>query len=414
MRGPAVCDGGTLVDTPLAPTCEVCVCIPVRDEANALGGALTALAQQVDWTGRPVDFSRYELIVLANNCSDDSAAVARMTAGRFAGLRFHLVELALPTPHANIGTARRLLMDEAARRLIKSRASRPIIATTDGDTRVERTWLQATLDEFGRGVDAVAGRILIDPIEGAALDADARERLLRDEAYRLAGAELESLLAPCDHDPWPRHHQHFHASFGVTAAVYRQAGGIPAVPDMEDVAFVRALHRIDAGIRHSLAVRVYTSARTEGRVARGLSHQIRLWIDEAHSACEQEVDAASLLADWFAARAAARSLWLGGLSGGARVSALQTLAKSANIDNQLVLQALREAASFGLFCERLDLWSALWAQTPESKRTEPVEAATHRLREMIRRARRGLLPLEHIEPVLRLPSAAERPQLGTF
>ncbi len=66
-----------LVIEPPATECEVCVVVPVRDEAEHLVATLNALAHQIDLQGKPLHHSRYEIILLANNCCDDSAAIAR-------------------------------------------------------------------------------------------------------------------------------------------------------------------------------------------------------------------------------------------------------------------------------------------------------------------------------------------------
>jgi len=58
--------------------CEVCVIVPARDEAAALDNTLRALACQIDGDGRAFAHERYEIVLLANNCRDESAAVARI------------------------------------------------------------------------------------------------------------------------------------------------------------------------------------------------------------------------------------------------------------------------------------------------------------------------------------------------
>ena len=56
---------------------RVTVVMPVRDEARRLPGALRALAGQRELDGARLDPARFEVIVLANNCSDASAQVVR-------------------------------------------------------------------------------------------------------------------------------------------------------------------------------------------------------------------------------------------------------------------------------------------------------------------------------------------------
>ena len=146
---------GILVQTPPLPQCEVCVIVPVQNEAETLESTLTALAHQVDLVGRPLDSTRYEIILLANNCSDDSAAIARRFASQHPTLALHVVERTLRAAEAYIGRVRQILMDEAYRRLIALGRRRGVIASTDGDTQVAPTWVAATIQEIARGADAV-------------------------------------------------------------------------------------------------------------------------------------------------------------------------------------------------------------------------------------------------------------------
>jgi cellulose synthase/poly-beta-1,6-N-acetylglucosamine synthase-like glycosyltransferase len=162
--------GPQLAQTPVEDACEVSVIMPVKDEAGRLVRALTALASQTQTDGRPFARHRYEVLVLANNCRDESAALARMVGRQHPEFRLRVLEVELQGDQACVGFARRLLMDEACRRQLSRPDPAGVIASTDGDTVVAPTWLAATLDEFNRGADAVGGRIQTDPVERAALD----------------------------------------------------------------------------------------------------------------------------------------------------------------------------------------------------------------------------------------------------
>lgn len=205
-----------------APTerCESCVIVPVRDEAELLEQTLAALAGQCTPTGVPLDPRSYEIIVLANNCRDDSAAVARRFASTHPYLRLHTVELTLSPAEAHVGRARQLLMDEAYRRLYRVGQPRGVIASTDGDSQVCPHWLFTIRSEICKGADAVGGRIFTHPTERAALDPATRLCLLRDAGYQYLASYLQACIDPDPFDPWPRHYQHFGASFAVTAEAY--------------------------------------------------------------------------------------------------------------------------------------------------------------------------------------------------
>lgn len=61
------------------------------------------------------------------------------------------------------------------------------------------------------------------------------------------------------------------ANLGVSAALYQQCGGFPAVTCSEDVALVHALQAINASIAWSPRSVVWTSARRQARAIGGFS-----------------------------------------------------------------------------------------------------------------------------------------------
>ncbi len=282
------------------------VVIPVRNEAEAIVRTLDSLACQVDLSGNALDPDSYEVLLLANNCTDDTAESARCFARRNPRFSLHVVEAALPPACAHVGTARRLLMDAACRRLFHCKQYRGVIASTDGDTRVAPDWAAQMLAEMDAGADAVGGRIRVERQRGE--DRDARLYALRDMAYQRGLARMEHLLDPDPADPWPRHHQFFGGSLGVTALAYRHVGGLPVLPCLEDVALGDALRRVDARIRHSPAVRVSTSPRQEGRTALGLSSQLREWGEMGRAGQAHWVQQPAAVAARFAARRTLRGI----------------------------------------------------------------------------------------------------------
>ena len=285
---------------------KLSVVVPVRNEAESIGRTLASLAQQVDLCGNALDPNRYEVLVLANNCSDATAEAARGFARRTPCLTLHVAEISLPPSCAHVGTARRLLMDAACRRLLARGQERGIIASTDGDTQAAPDWVAQMLREAAAGADAVGGRIRVAHQHGE--DRDARLYALRDTAYQRGLARLEHLLDPDLADPWPRHYQFFGASLAVTAEAYLAAGGLPPLPCLEDAALEDALKRVDARIRHSPQVRVSTSPRQRGRTPLGLSSQLREWGEMGRSGQSHLVQQPAAVAARFRARRLLRRL----------------------------------------------------------------------------------------------------------
>ena len=288
---------------------RACVIIPAKNEVANLPATLAALAAQTSLHGQPLPTGSFEVMVLANNCTDATAAVVRQQAHRFPHLVLHAVELCLPAPHAHVGRARRLLMDEACARLEAVGGPAGLIASTDADTRVSPTWLAAIQAELAAGADAVGGRILTE-MEDPALR-PLRRIQAHDTAYRTLCARLEDLLDPAPADPWPRHHQHFGASLAITTRAYRRVGGIPQPRFLEDEALCQALRRHDLALRHSPQVQVLTSARRQGRVEVGLSWQLREWLHMSQQQREPHVESPVQLAALWLLRRQLRAYWLG-------------------------------------------------------------------------------------------------------
>ncbi len=272
-------------------SCKVCVIIPVRNEAENIQATLLALTNQVDLTGKPLNKNCYEIIVLANNCTDNSVEIIRHFARNHPNLILHLVEKTIQSDRAHVGWVRKLLMDEAYRRFQLLGYGRGVIASTDGDTRVASTWIAATLAEIEAGADAVGGRIITNSTERNKLDQTTRLSFLRCIRYDYLTSQLEAAIDP-SFDSLPRHHCHYGASFAVTAQIYDEVGGLPPLLSCEDVALYNALMRVDARFRHSPAVRVVTSARAIGRAKAGLADRLSelkimgkeqqcLWVESA-------------------------------------------------------------------------------------------------------------------------------------
>ena len=357
----------------------ISVIIPAKDEAANLPTTLTALAAQTDLHGRPLDPASYEILVLANNCRDQTAAVVRAFARQHPTLALHVAEVKLPPAEAHVGRARRLLMDEACRRLECTAGTTGVIASTDADTRVAPTWLAATLLEIGSGADAVGGRIF--PERSIRKKCPVRRTHLRDAVYRLLRAHLEALLDPDAADPWPRHHQHFGASLALTVGAYRQVGGLPIVPFLEDEALWQALRRHDLRLRHSPLVQVSTSARYAGRVAVGLSWQMREWARMSRQQREPLVESGAALAAEWTARRKLRQLWQNTHSQAKRqpLPSCVRLAAILSVPAGPLATQIASAPTFGQLWEWVQKHRAVWRRG----RVTTLPCALTELRQLI-------------------------------
>jgi glycosyltransferase involved in cell wall biosynthesis len=225
------------------------VVIPARDEEQLIGRCLAALAAQT------VPADSFETIVVLDACVDETERVAAETGARL-GLALRL----LSGPGTGAGAARKVGMDAAAQRLFELGRDDGLIACTDADSQPAPDWLARQLDHLRRGERVIAGLIELDDGE---LPPGVMQRRERDAAARLARVR--------ELDPTAAHHHFAGASLGVTAAVYREAGGLEPVAALEDAAFEARLRAQRIAVLRAGDVRVRTSARIEGRAQRGLA-----------------------------------------------------------------------------------------------------------------------------------------------
>jgi len=292
---------------PISNKVKFCIVIPVKDEEDYISQTLTAFTLQVDLNDHPLDVQQFEILILANNCSDQSVSLIKQFQNDHPNLNIYLEEVILSTKQANIGFVRRKLMDCAYSRLHKNGGG--IIMTTDGDTTVATDWISQTYQEICKGAEVVGGRILLYADEMESLDQLTRSLHLKDEKYQLLVAELESKIIDSDFDPFPKHHQHFNGSFAITSESYAKSGGVPIVDHLEDCAFFDRLQALDTKIRHSFDVKVYTSARCVGRTQIGLSYQLNVWKNLGKNADYYLVESCSSVTNRLTQKRKLNDLW---------------------------------------------------------------------------------------------------------
>jgi hypothetical protein len=288
-------------------------------------------------------------------------------------------------------------MDEACRRLFLLGRSDGIIVSTDADSFVDPGWIAGIMREVDAGADAVGGRIVADRVERSLLYPSAELTYLRQVAYDFLLAELEDLIDPDPFDPFPRHFNHIGASLAITAGLYAQIGGLPDVLEDEDKALYKAILRSGARFRHSLDVRVTTSARLDGRVEHGFSaglrhfgslgQQSRPLLVESVSASEIRLRARQTL------RELSREVQLNRPLISSRV---RGVARSLGISGSWLWHEVFRPQTWGQLMERVDLrqkseaeWQKLW---PPMSLAEAVAALRIRLSNLRRVPRKKILP----------------------
>lgn len=331
----------------------VSVIVPAQNEAQNIVETLDALRLQTDLAGLPFNQQLYEVLLLANNCTDETFRIAKQYQQQYPDFQLHIAEVFLLSEKANIGYVRRVLMDEAYRRLMLNTDCNGIIASTDGDTHVDKCWIAQIINEINKGCEAVGGRILTQ-----STNCSSRLYYLRDVAYRNLLARAEAIIDPESHDPWPRHFQYFGANMAVTCAAYHQVGRLPQVPHLEDNAFHEALQRMDIRIRKSPAVKAYTSTRLNGRVDIGFSEQLKKWSDYEKLGFVQEVEPVEAkltkLRCRFMLKQCRKAYFADGFYD---QSVLNKVADALFINQKWLSQELKTSKFFGQFWENVKLES---------------------------------------------------------
>ncbi|APU13617.1 glycosyltransferase [Actinoalloteichus fjordicus] len=225
------------------------VVIPARDEGCLLGACLQALRRAL--LELPPRLGR-AVCVVADRCTDDTAAVARAA---FGGWRAGLVESngrELP-----IG----LLRDHgvrALRPLLRGHSpSRTLLLNTDADSTVDSGWAREHVARAAEGSHAIAGMADLDLLS---LSPHARARYQRviDGVRRREG-----------------HGNVYCANLAVRADAYASVGGFGPVPTGEDHDLWRRLEQAGYLLRFDSGARVTTSPRLTGRARHGLADLLR-------------------------------------------------------------------------------------------------------------------------------------------
>ncbi|MCM4084610.1 glycosyltransferase [Paractinoplanes hotanensis] len=206
---------------------RIAVVVPAHNEHDLLPLCLAALTAAT----APVPV---EIIVVADACADDTAALA---AGAGATV--------LTLDAGNVGRARAAGMDHA----LRYGPDGLWLATTDADSRVAPEWLLWHRTHAAAGADLLAGTVMVDDWAAwpAALPG------LYDSRYATTDAHVHG------------------ANLGISAATYRAVGGFRPIGHDEDrdlIARVRAAgHRVVS----DATCPVVTSARPDGRAPLGFS-----------------------------------------------------------------------------------------------------------------------------------------------
>lgn len=236
------------------------MCVPARDEEDALPALLAALA------GLEAAADKLAVCIHLDNCTDNSAAVLARAAPAFP---FRLeVAGGGGAAEANAGAARRAAMAMGLR-LIGERGdeAEALLFTTDADSAPQRDWIVAGRRALALA-DVVAGRIV-------RADAARDPEQSRIEEYYDRLHRYRRSIDPVAWEARDTHHFSGGANLAVRASAYRAIGGLRPLAAGEDATLLDDAARAGFRVRRDAAMVVETSSRRSGRVAGGLAGTLR-------------------------------------------------------------------------------------------------------------------------------------------
>lgn len=226
----------------------VVVGVPARDEEALVGASVRAVLAAADAAAACHDGDLIVIVVVAcDTCTDTTAAIINSIAGVDPRVRV------LEGGWCSAGASRAAAIAHGLALVGRQTPLEHVwVATTDADTVVRADWLRQQLDHWSLGDHAVAG--IVELLDGS-IGGD-----------RVAAAFRANYALGVDS------HRHVHgANLGVRADAYMSVGGFPEIQLAEDHALWRALMAAGYRCRSSVALRVATSAREQGRAPGGFA-----------------------------------------------------------------------------------------------------------------------------------------------
>ena len=221
------------------------VVVPARDEAANITECVESILRSAAAAGLAHD--RFELVVVADSCTDATAAIARRAVGGLG--------VVVEARAGSVGQARAIGTSRALARWV-ARPSTVWTVHTDADSVVPEGWLHHQRRVAEVGFAAVAGVVEV----ASFAEHSARTARRHHRMYSGAGDD----------------HPHVHgANLGVRADAYRAVGGWSAIASGEDHALWNAVRRAGYPTLSTRSIHVVTSGRRVGRAPDGFAAHLR-------------------------------------------------------------------------------------------------------------------------------------------
>jgi glycosyltransferase involved in cell wall biosynthesis len=216
------------------------VVVPAHNEEELLPACLTALRRAFAALSIPA-----HLLVVADSCTDRTAAIARRHGARVIGIRAR-----------SVGAARAAGMAGLLRLTAGSDPAAAWLASTDADTVVPPGWLRRQLDYASQGWDVVLGTVAVADWNGH----PPHVPTVFEARYRFGAGP----------------HPHVHgANLGLRASAYLAAGGFRPLRTAEDHAMLASATEAGCRVLRAGDIPVQTSSRRLARAPGGFGHLLR-------------------------------------------------------------------------------------------------------------------------------------------
>ncbi len=226
-----------------------------------------------------------EVIVVINHSEDASEAIKKQNKDTYQSaldfakvyntehIQFHILLKELPPKHAGVGLARKIAMDEAARRLDAVGQPEGIIVCFDGDSLCEDNYLLAIDQFFQANPNAPGCSIHFEhPLEGE-LEPAIYKAIIDYELF------LRYYVHALRYAGFPHAYQTIGSSMAVRNHIYQKQGGMNRRKAGEDFYF---LHKVIplGGFGEIKRTKMIPSPRQSDRVPFGTGKAVNDWLNK--------------------------------------------------------------------------------------------------------------------------------------
>jgi len=262
-----------LINVPPHPNLSLIIVIPAFNEPN-LQFTLNSLLQNKPGV-------KVEVIVCINYPENALAKIKKASDEQYSDIlewsgnicvdnfSFYPILLKnLPSKKAGVGYARKVAMDEAARRFNSTNNKKGVIINLDADCLVSENYINAISKFYKKNPNCIAANIYFEHI--AEDDSTLSEGII---LYELHLRYIVEALRYCN---YPYAYHTVGSSFSVNTLVYQQQGGMNVRKAGEDFYFLHKIFLLGNFGEISDAI-VYPSSRSSNRVPFGTGKSIADW-----------------------------------------------------------------------------------------------------------------------------------------